>query len=57
MDSLINVFSKSLIPTIKIAMQPALSNLENISRSFRKIPDVNLNAKTPITAPNIINMY
>ena len=34
-----------------------MSNLENISRSFRKIPDVNLKANTPITAPNIINMY
>ena len=54
---MIKVFSKSLIPTIKIATYPAVSNLENISRSFRKIPEVNLNANTPINAPNIINMY
>ena len=38
-------------------MYPAVSNLKYFSKSLRKIPDVNLNAKTPIIAPNIIRIY
>ena len=35
----------------------SFSNLENLSKSFKNIPEVNLKANTPINAPKIISMY